>query len=439
MAARMRHIQTRKGKFPRVRIAVPSRLQPIIGQTELVESLGTRDKAEIEQRYYGVVAQLKAKLDAAEAQLTPRPGFDVYIPSHVTTLPYGNIRVRLPPDAPGLMRTHGGVVILRDLAPGQEVVDVDGRLVARGRELIARSDPTPAFEAVPYETIIDLWALYRGKTSQITRKKTTAKIKRVFDFLGHSDMARVTPDDLNRYVEQKLLGRYIKALFRLAHKKGRVPTNPAADLEYNREIGSEKEPFTEAERRTILIAARSCTDPVVKWLHLLAGFHGARCAELCEAHVRDIQVEQGYPVFFIRLKNRQGDEKTLKTKDSNRWFPLHSAIRDEFMQYVASLPDGPLFPTLPVYDGRRNKTASNRANEFLRKTCRIEDPEKSFHSWRHTICSMLESADVPEARAEWMTGHAPVGVRRKVYLHRELPEVVAAFEKILDPTGDVQS
>jgi hypothetical protein len=197
--------------------------------------------------------------------------------------------------------------------------------------------PVPDGEPFSYADAIDLWALYRaGKgrgTSDETRKRALSKLERLFGFLGHSDMRRVTEADLNRYVEQTLLGKWsastvrdhiimMKSIFALTHKKGRLVSNPTDNLEYERNTGNEREDFTKDERARIMRAAYGSNDPLIKWSNLLGGFVGPRIAEIAEAHTDDIVIEDGVPVFFVRKKNRVGAERTLKTKDSKRWFPI---------------------------------------------------------------------------------------------------------------------
>jgi integrase len=317
---------------------------------------------------------------------------------------------------------------------------------------------------VPYTEIIELWVDYRrgkkGKqTSTVTLDRVRSKMDRLFGYLGHGDMAKVTDADLHRYVEKVLLAKqpdgkylgpgalrdhiiYIKALFNLAYKKKRITSDPSAELEYEKNTGETREDFTEEERATIITAARNETDPLLRHGNLLGVFHGMRVAEFAEAHKEDIQIEDGVPVFFIDTRHRVGPEKVLKTKKSKRWVTLHSAMRDDFMTYVDSLPPGSyLFPNLTPYKGRRNKDASNRLGRWLHKLGigflpdgKTPDPQKSFHSHRHTVKTMLETNGVPDRLSDFITGHAGPAAVAKKYLHRHVHEVEAAIEGITDPS-----
>lgn len=53
----------------RVRLTAPPRLKPILGQTVFTQRLGTKDRREAEKRAYGVIADLRRRIDVAEKVL----------------------------------------------------------------------------------------------------------------------------------------------------------------------------------------------------------------------------------------------------------------------------------------------------------------------------------------------------------------------------------
>ena len=277
----------------------------------------------------------------------------------------------------------------------------------------------------------------------------TGKMRRLFGFLGHPDMALVSQADITRYVEDELMAKqpkfgkrveaggyrdhviYVQALFGLAHDTGRLPTDPTTHLTYQKKTGSRGR-FTDAERFAIYEAALRSDNPLFKWLNLWGIFHGLRPAEIVEADTRDLVFENGIPVFYVQTDYREGDEKTVKTEASKRGLPIHSAFRDGFVGYVQSLPPGPLFSGLKPYHGRRADDASNKLNKWLHKETGIPKG-KSFYWHRHTVKSMLEAKHVPDRLNDYLLGHAGPQQVAKVYLHREFPEVLAAVEKIEVP------
>jgi integrase len=148
--------------------------------------------------------------------------------------------------------------------------------------------------------------------------------------------------------------------------------------------------FTREERTRILTEARSA-GPVIRWCQWIAWGIGARVSEIAEASTKDICQIGGIWCIKILLDDRE-ENADLKSEDSRRVVPLHSAIiREGFLSYVEEIRrkhgDGPLFPMItPNKDGRRGTPASNNVSKWLRNKLKIPDPKIApNHSWRHTF------------------------------------------------------
>lgn len=236
----------------------------------------------------------------------------------------------------------------------------------------------------------------------------TYKTDRFVRWLGHDDMMRVTfqnareyrdakiaeidamfedldePEDLIAYrAKRKTLSNHLKAiqaLFNFAAKythlsdDGQPTVNPIAGVDFNPGEGNQRDDFTPEDRRMILILARHA-EPHIYWLNWLGSDTGARLSELADAHTRDVVQIEGVWVIRIHTKNRSRDQR-LKTFVSTRDVPLHAALLDEdFLEYVASIGDGPLFPQLRLDGyGRRAGQASTEISDWLRKVVKITDP-----------------------------------------------------------------
>jgi len=326
-------------------------------------------------------------------------------------------------------------------------------LVRLATRLGASVDISTEPKVYAFQTCIDkLWVPKRRRAGKPVDEKTVdrlvgTKVRRLTAHLGHDDMSRVTRDDLETYFDQTFTGKavatvrdhiiMIQSLFAVAHDRTRITENPAKRLSYSKDNDNPGRPFLPSERNAIIRAARACDDETVRWLWLLACYYGPRIAEFAEARLRDVVEEDGVPIIFLDKLHRTGREKTLKTPESRRWLPLHSAMREQFMARVARLrqrhgDDGPLFPDLAVYDGRRNKAASLRVNAWLDRLVEsggitiIDADNKSYHSLRHTVSTMLKGCKW----ADFITGHAATGVKAKVYEHPPLDEVVADVETL---------
>ena len=64
------------------------------------------------------------------------------------------------------------------------------------------SAPEPTSPVVPFATIIDAWALEHPNPK--TKDDFTAKCRKLTDFLGYDDAARVTPEEIVAFKEHLL-------------------------------------------------------------------------------------------------------------------------------------------------------------------------------------------------------------------------------------------
>ena len=106
--------------------------------------------------------------------------------------------------------------------------------------------PVPQIEevtnrVVQFESLIALWASRRPSTTQKARQAMAGKMNRLAAFLGHSDAARVKPDDLAAYLRTLVASglkpntvddhiAYLRRIFALAKEAGWIATNPAEHL-----------------------------------------------------------------------------------------------------------------------------------------------------------------------------------------------------------------
>jgi len=305
-------------------------------------------------------------------------------------------------------------------------------------------------EPVAFGSMIPKWAKHTNAPKKGIQDMKT-KSGRFAAWLEHDDMAKVTFENCRDYrdflIEETELAattirNHIKALKRLfgyAYENDYLPANPWQRVKFNAGDGEEREDFTPKERALILVAAREA-EPVIKWCNWLSSFQGMRLSEILDAHTRDIVNEEGVPVMKIRRKYRSSDQR-LKTRVPTRTVPLHSALLVEgFLDYVRSVGDGPLFPqlSLDTYGGRAGKV-SKPISKWLRNVVGITDPNKPFHSHRHTAVSYLRNTltsqghpAVKEDIERYLTGHAGKDVHAR-YGDQWIKTLKAAIEVIPNP------
>jgi integrase len=284
-----------------------------------------------------------------------------------------------------------------------------------------------ALRGIPcsFSTIIDKWASERKPTAK-TEYSWRRIIGKLVVHLKHDNAADVTEDDLigwkNSLVESGLSQITIenhlillRTLYNFAADNKLVSANVAAKVKYRakKQPGTKRLGYTEDDAKRILIAARAEKDAVLRWVPWVAAFTGARVDEICGAMIADIQSVEGVPCLHIRLDYREAGAE-LKTVNSERVVPLHSALVDEgFLEYVGSLPkDGPLFPNLtPDRFGRRSGNGTKRIGRWVRgERVGITDPRKApNHSWRHRFRTVCRIANIQKDVSDYLTGHGGDG------------------------------
>jgi len=86
------------------------------------------------------------------------------------------------------------------------------------------------------------------------------------------------------------------------------------------------------------------------------------------------------------------------------------------------------------HHGRRADHATAKLGRWLRAIPGLElAANQTFYSFRHTASSELASAKVPEALADFITGHSPANLKRRVYHHWPVADVRDAIETLPNP------
>jgi len=163
------------------------------------------------------------------------------------------------------------------------------------------------------------------------------------------------------------------------------------------------------------------------WIPLLALYTGARCSELCQLLVQDIDTTGHVPLLKI---TDQGEGQHVKTTASVRTIPIHSElIRLGFLEYASSLKSNSLWPDLPLRDGKPGSFFSQWFGSFRRS---LDVPDTLvFHSFRHTVRSSLTRSNVPEPIIDRLLGHESQGsIGARVYTHPQIEQLTQAIETL---------
>ena len=330
----------------------------------------------------------------------------------------------------------------------------------------------------------DLW----GQTKSLEPKQR-GYVERLSQFLGNPDIATVTPLDLDRFLidlkrwpnTKRDLSKltfseaiaqaerdpdykrlhirtvYIwtvtfKSLFEFAVTRDLLIKNPAANMmkKPSREESSDREPY-EPEDLSVIFRAplfsgndgkglRDKVGPNVirdhkYWLPVLAHYTGARVEELASLHLDEIKTEGD--ISYIDLTERPlSGERRVKAANSRRIIPLHDdLITAGFLDHVSDSAGPMVFPEL-----ERDGKASDYFTKWWGRWCErtapfkgqgIDDPAKTFHSFRHAWMRAARQSDVQEKVHDLISGHAGGnGVARNYGRGVDLKTLKAAIDDI---------
>lgn len=161
------------------------------------------------------------------------------------------------------------------------------------------------------------------------------------------------------------------------------------------------------------------------YIPMIGLFSGMRLEEICKLKTKDIIVEQRIPCFNIT--------PPAKTKSSIRAVPIHSYLLNDlnFMDYVKSRENEEyLFNIKRKVVKGKVKHSHEYGQEYsvFRQNFvsenRIKEDLVSFHSFRHTFATRLNSSKVQEIQISKLLGHLVKAVNETPrYIHGEVPQL----------------
>lgn len=220
-----------------------------------------------------------------------------------------------------------------------------------------------------------------------------------------------------------------------------IPKNPWHGIDIKSKVTTPRQPWTSEYlaklfdhpiwRHGQLPADKKAGQDAAYWIPLLALYTGARCSELCQLRVIDINREKQIPTITF---TDEGESQRIKTNAGKRTIPIHSElVRLGFLNYVDSQHSINLWPALPF---RKEKPGGYFSQWFGTLRDQLEIPDAIvFHSFRHTTRSNLVITEVREPIIDKILGHETSGsVGAKTYTHIPIHTLQKAIERIPVPT-----
>lgn len=231
---------------------------------------------------------------------------------------------------------------------------------------------------------------------------------------------------------------WVKSLLKFAAQDLEIiPKSPWVGLDIKSTTSSPRQCWTQEWIQTLLSheiwhegqmpTSKKAGGAAAYWVPLLGIFTGARCSELCQLQVSDIDTSSSIPT--IRISDDANGQR-IKTAAGHRTIPVHSElIRLGFLSYVRSCNGQALWPDLPR---RKGKAGGYFSQWFakLRQSIGIP-PRLDFHSFRHTVRSRLTASQVPEPVIDRLLGHQSHGsVGAKTYTHVQIDQFQQAIQAL---------
>jgi integrase len=185
---------------------------------------------------------------------------------------------------------------------------------------------------------------------------------------------------------------------------GRRVRDPASRRKAKEEV---RQRFRPADIVRCWTAAEQYDDAPLAAAIRIAAYSGARIEGVAQLRTTDIQVDPETGVRFMKMAD--------KTTAGQRYVPVHSKnarLIDRLIKDADS--DGYL-----IHSNARNKYGERSqpiGKRFGRLKARLGfDGRYVFHSIRHTVAHLLETAECPEGVANDIVGHQKAGLTYGVY------------------------
>lgn len=208
---------------------------------------------------------------------------------------------------------------------------------------------------------------------------------------------RKTDDNVSpQTVQREMSG--IRSFWGYLKERGEVPDDgpdPFGGLRFRVRqkdtVRAKRVGFTAGEVAALFKAAREQGDDELADLIALAAFTGGRREELCRLRVEDVHGD------WLKIED-------TKTEAGAREVPIHPRLKPVVTRLVARRKSGFLLAGLDSNKyGKRSDGIGKRFT--LLKESLGHDNTKVFHSIRHTVVQLLESAGTPENLTADIVGH----------------------------------
>lgn len=395
------------------RVKVNPKYSALIGRTETLKSLGTRDYNTAKRVVNGVVDQI-------------RQHHDRLIREHVGAAAAADLRAQvergeLPDDGTATEILHSEierVLALHGRSPADiEAMTADDFAAPReSLKIVTETSALPLSAAIKLY-LDDIEADVIGRTWDQKKRQLELFAK----WTGQIQVDQIDRRLATRYITeslkpQDLAPNYSKNIVAMLRAFMQWMIDGALYEKANPFAGHGKS-LKGSKRGSSVIKNRAWTGPELSALFdafdalpedgvkhkaglaaRIALYSGMRQNEVCSLKTEDVNFEDAYMAI-----------PEAKNQNSIRQVPIHTEIADLLRELCETSEDGYVIPGLPsgTRDGKRNHSLGNRFGDVKRDLFpKAAKNEMTFHGLRSTFITAMEQAGVPTSTANLIVGHA---------------------------------
>ena len=269
----------------------------------------------------------------------------------------------------------------------------------------------------------------KGGATGATAKRWRPTVKAFCDFVGHSELGRMTKDDAYRWVDhltdkdiakksiREVWIASLRAVAGFQVERGKIGENPFARIRVRGVKAtkeSNKKGFSDAQAEKILTATLATfshltmpeTRAARRWIPWICAYTGARVNEITSLLPSDVRPDPETQIWCIYLRPE------MTKGDYERIIPVHSHLIDQgLLDFVTKRAKArlPLF-----YDPKRAQGGDNanpqwqkiaeRLGEWVVKSLCVTGV-KPNHGWRHRFKSVSRHVGMHPEVEKFITGH----------------------------------
>lgn len=429
------HLKLR-GRTWYARLGIPPHLQSVMGKSEIVRSLHTRDLREAGKLKHQVLATMQKEIARADGTRSRDPigiVLDTAQDLHDSVAAGEDSRENAELVLDATIERH------LDATEAAQGLDAEGHPIMPEAHANALRLAHEVFHTGNVTLLSRAIAAYLKETAPRVRVATINEKRRQlgeFAVWLKADCAvtSITKKIAGRFVAEILLTKghapktvkdnlsNLSAFFVWLEGRGQVETNPWRGMsgtvrKSTRGSGPKRRPW-HSDELLKLLQALPANDVLVP-LTAIAAYTGMRLEEIADTKLPNVTKN------YVRIGEG-------KTGAAVRYVPVHKAIRPMFTRLIKASSGEYLLPGLlrSGADDKRGKLIGKRFGQVIRKLG-FDDSALTFHTLRNAFMTRCEAASVPESTTKLLVGHARQSLTYGLYSPGvEFKQLAAAVAQI---------